>query len=79
LAGELLALYTLVSGILVVINYLVFISALDPNDPNYVFQIVGYLVANQIVSGVITLIIGALKDFLKELLEDFLERVGIRL
>jgi len=75
LARELLALYTLVSGILLVINYLVFISALDPNDPNYVFQILAYLIANQIVGGIITLIIG----FLKEVLGDILERLGIRL
>ncbi|MDH5780507.1 MAG: hypothetical protein OEZ29_07915 [Candidatus Bathyarchaeota archaeon] len=75
LARGLLALYTLVSGILFVINYLVFISALDPNDPNYIFQILAYLIANQIVSGIITLIIRVLK----EILEDILERIGIRL
>ena len=65
--GEFKTLYAFWSGLMLLINYLAFISNLNSNDPNYVFQILGYLIVNQVESAVLTALTAPILNFLRDL------------
>lgn len=65
--NELKRLYAFWSALMLLINYLAFIANLNPNDPNYMFQILGFLIASQVESMLLTALTALVLEFLKGL------------
>ena len=65
--AELKKLYAFWSAITLLINYLIFISNVDPNSPNYMFEILGYLILSQVESAVFTALTAPRVKFLRDL------------
>jgi len=67
LINEIKALWALWSGLMLIVNYLAFLGKLNPNAPDYMWQIFGWFLSSEMESLVFAMLTNPIIEFLRDL------------